>query len=208
MTSSYKPPQFRSAREFRGRVLFFYFAAAALAFTVLLSMAPTRVRTAELDIDLLLSVFGPLMAIAAFMERALEVFVTGLRGGETQRIERALESETDPEQEEEIREALEEYRHRTRRITFVIAVSVGLMISTLGVRSLEPFLVVDAMKQMAAWQASWLSAIDVAITAALLGGGSDGIHKLVKLVTDYLDEASLNVRHQGRANRSLVDTPN
>ena len=26
------------------------------------------------------------------------------------------------------------------------------------------------------------------------GGGSDGIHKVVKLVTDYLDKASENVR--------------
>jgi hypothetical protein len=29
--------------------------------------------------------------------------------------------------------------------------------------------------------------VDVVITAGLIGGGSDGIHKLVSVITDYLD---------------------
>jgi hypothetical protein len=33
----------------------------------------------------------------------------------------------------------------------------------------------------------------VVITAGLIGGGSDGIHKLVSVVTDYLDAARANV---------------
>ena len=31
--------------------------------------------------------------------------------------------------------------------------------------------------------------VDVVITAGLIGGGSDGIHKLVSVITDYLDAA-------------------
>jgi hypothetical protein len=205
MPPTYEPPKLTPPDKFRKRISFFYIGVFVLAGITLSALQPTPIDTAAFDIDLLLKVMGPLIAISAFMERALEVLVTALRGGESARLEQEAESETDVELKEKFTHIRDEYQHRSRRIAFVTAVSAGVIISTLGIRSLEPLLVAGAFADVSAWQVGWFRFIDVVITAALLGGGSDGIHKVVKLLTDYLDEASKNIRSEGRKSREKTD---
>ena len=41
--------------------------------------------------------------------------------------------------------------------------------------------------EMGPWQAALYHSSDILITGGLLGGGSEGIHKLIALITDFLD---------------------
>jgi hypothetical protein len=43
-------------------------------------------------------------------------------------------------------------------------------------------------------QAQWFSAADVFLTGAVLGGGSDGLHKLISVFTDFLGATSAKVK--------------
>ena len=54
-----------------------------------------------------------------------------------------------------------------------------------GARALAPLLA--AQPPAGSPQALVVTMVDVVITAGLIGGGSDGIHKLVSVITDYLD---------------------
>ena len=42
-------------------------------------------------------------------------------------------------------------------------------------------------------QGDLLNMADILVTGGLLGGGSDGIHKLVSVITDFLDKTRQNI---------------
>ena len=52
-------------------------------------------------------------------------------------------------------------------------------------RALEIF--VDPSTVWSAGQQSWFRIVDVLITGALVGGGADGLHKIVSIFTDFAD---------------------
>jgi hypothetical protein len=61
------------------------------------------------------------------------------------------------------------------------------LISGLGIRTLEPLVDPEVFKGLNIVQMRLFVAIDVFINGALLGGGSNGIHKIIDLFLTQVD---------------------
>ena len=135
------------------------------------------------------NVLAPLVLIAAFIERAVEVLLTPVRGDQTDmlrhKIEDAKQAGSDTAQ---LERRLAEYKLGTRRQAFFLAVAIGLLASVLGVRGLEGLL------ETAPARGSSLQFFDVVLTGVVLGGGADGIHKPIQAFTDYMERVSKNAK--------------
>lgn len=111
----------------------------------------------------------PLFVIAAFLERALEVFISSWRGVGEEGLEGA---------------ELAKYKAHTKRIAFLSAVSGGVLISIAGIRVLHPLTDWDA--ELDGIQGQLFDFLDILITGGLLAGGSEGIHQVFSVITDFL----------------------
>ncbi len=69
-------------------------------------------------------------------------------------------------------------------------VALGLALAVLGVRVLEPLVEADVLLLAQPWQAKGFRLYDVLLTGGLIGGGADGIHKLVSVFTTKFDQLS------------------
>jgi hypothetical protein len=113
-----------------------------------------------------------LLLISSFLERALEVYVLTFRADRKLEAEKTTTIDTEKEKNE------------TRRITLWTALAIGIIISIVGVRGLEPFIILDSTDK---WQSFWFRTLDILLTGAVIAGGSDVIHKLLQVVTTFMD---------------------
>ena len=88
---------------------------------------------------------------------------------------------------------LSRYKEVTARIAFLIGLSAGILISIVGVRVLDPLIDFDTT-MATALQVSVFKFADIVVTGGLIGGGADGIHKLVSVITDFLDQTRAKIR--------------
>jgi hypothetical protein len=137
-----------------------------------------------------------LLLVAAILERALDVWLSLTMGGEADRLDaeiRSLKSEigsTTPDEEavdETKRLNAERANHRgaTRQKAAPVAVAAGMVISAIGLRSLQPLFEKADPAWLASVQGRIFVAVDVLVTGSLLAGGSDGIHWIVALYRDW-----------------------
>jgi len=142
----------------------------------------------------------PLFLIALFMERGLEVFMTVWRGAETSNKElslrqaKAVKAVNDPSIHEQ-EQKLQDYQNETRKISLAVSLCLGIIISSVGIRALELFLNAESFGKLK-YTTQWylFHVIDVLITGAMLGGGSDGIHKIVSTLTTFMDSTKKNIK--------------
>lgn len=142
-----------------------------------------------------------LFLISVFLERALEVFVTWWRDVDRLKLEQEVahaeadaKAAADPAAAAEAerltlkkQHELDHFKAQTARRSFMCGLVAGAVIALAGARALGPLLV--ALPAAGSPQLLVVTIVDVVITAGLIGGGSDGIHKLVSVITDYLDAA-------------------
>jgi hypothetical protein len=169
----------------------------ALAFVALLIatwLASLQVRAPSLAfnaeaISNVGTVLAPLVLIAAFIERAVEVILTPLRGDVADRKQAEIEALRKENQPTDKKEAwLTNYKLETRQYAFFLAVTLGIIASLLGFRGLANLL------EAAPSVGSPLAFFDIILTGAVIGGGADGIHKPVKAFTDSMEKVSKNAK--------------
>jgi hypothetical protein len=148
----------------------------------------------------------PLVLVALFIERALEVFLTAWRGKGSANIGLEIKNaksrlaqgeagaKTDLQNSERTHT---DYKSDTQRVAFLAALALGIVVSALGVRGLSLFVDPAAFKELSSSQRTWFNAIDVLLTGALLGGGSEGLHKLVTVFTNFMDTAAKKAKGDG-----------
>jgi hypothetical protein len=162
----------------------------------------------------------PLFLVSLFIERALEVFVTSWRGEESDKIDIAVATAkrqlpqqpvaarppvqppapgvVDPEEDLMARQLdLARWKAGTRRIAFVGGVIVGILVSALGVRALQLFVDPAAFANLSLAQQRLFAMGDVLLTGAAIGGGADGMHKLVSVFTNFMDAAARRAQGAG-----------
>lgn len=165
-----------------------------------------------------LKLLGTYGVIALVVERTLEVFVSAWRGKVTSQLFVTVESarrrlEAAPhvfsrqQTVEEHERSLTDYRVQTQRIALRAGVVLGLLISAIGVRTLDIFVAMPS----AGLPLVLFTIVDLALTAGMIGGGSDAVHKLMKAVTGFLDatrsaQAKLSTSDPG-ALRTPTDIP-
>jgi len=77
---------------------------------------------------------------------------------------------------------------------FTAAVLLGITISAIGVRALELFVDPAVFAALTSAQRTVFRVIDVVLTGAVLGGGADGMHKLVSVFTNFMDRTNANLK--------------
>jgi len=138
-----------------------------------------------------------LFLIALFIERIVEVFLTTCRAAGAQDLEiQAKEAGGNTS----AKRKLAQYKSRSQRIAFLIATAVGVLVSAPGIRMLELFVDPAVFENLEQTQRSLFMITDVLFTGAVLGGGADGLHKLVQVFTNFMDStAELAKKRRDRA---------
>ena len=87
------------------------------------------------------------------------------------------------------------YKSQTRKIAMWTALLVGLIISGVGVHSLdtlvEPLALANPYSNI---QLFMFRCLDTLLTGGLIAGGSDGIHKITQLFSTYFEETRNGIR--------------
>jgi hypothetical protein len=149
-----------------------------------------------------LRLLGSVGVVALLVERTIEVSVGAWRGKVTDRLFSAAESaklalisapanvtlhETVAMRQGE----LADYRSDTRKVALRAAVLLGLLVAAAGFRTIETLVVPAAGTGIAA---ALFRVLDLLMTAAIIGGGSEPIHRMISTVTTYLDSVSTAAR--------------
>jgi hypothetical protein len=169
-----------------------FVAAAAAAFWFGIRVVPTAIRPFETSN--ILELLATLAIIALFVERTIEVTIGAWRGKTAEKLfstaENARLALISAPSNLAYREtvtitdaALRNHRADTRKAALRAAVVLGLLVAAAGVRTLEVLLVLPATPRAA----GLFRLLDLLMTGAAIGGGSEPIHKMMSAVTTYLD---------------------
>lgn len=143
---------------------------------------------------------APLAFAAAIIERSVEILVSPWRDAQASQLQAAVsaikaradapDAETSAKNAADLKAALdafEEYRGETQRYAFGVSLGLSMLTTIVGVRALSPFLDNAKFHATSHAQQLYFLCLDVALSAALLAGGADGIHSLVNAVTSFFD---------------------
>lgn len=152
----------------------------------------------------LAGLLAPLAFAATVVERAVEILVSPWRDAEASKLDKAVaaikaksvDPATTAQNAEALKtasDALDEYRGDTQRYAFAVSLLLSVLVSIAGVRALGPF--VDGVKLKDTTitteaQRMFFLAVDVALSAALLAGGADGIHSVMNAITSFFDNTA------------------
>lgn len=187
----------------------YYFALLAILFIVAILTAS---RTQQyvfnpITTESVIALLTPLFLIALFVERAQEVFITSWRGfGMTGINEEVRKARKAPNQAG-LTEALAKralYKAKTARIAFLAGLSVGILVSIAGVRVLFPLVSWDM--EVVGSQGTLFNILDIVLTGGLIGGGSEGIHRVMSLILDFVDSNRAKLSEIREAEKAKLET--
>lgn len=98
-------------------------------------------------------------------------------------------------------QALAHYRAETAQWALTINLILGILVAAVAARSLGPMFdwtgCLDGQTEgcTAVTPSSWFILVDILITGALLGGGADGLNKIISVFTAYAEEAKSKVQN-------------
>jgi len=171
---------------------------ALLGIFIIFSLNPGVIRFKAFTAAEFTQQLTPLVLVALFIERSLEVFLTAWRGGQEARLRHNVDKAKQIADKDATKlgdlhaseDLLTDYSSATRRIAFPVAIILGILISALGIRGFGTLLDTAVFGKLPAAQQSWFTVMDVLLTGSLLGGGSDFVHKVITTFTDLMDATS------------------
>jgi hypothetical protein len=158
------------------------------------------------DVQSVVSILTPLVLYSIFIERAVEVFLTVWRGKEGDALSLAVKQEGDKvlgvknadlSSHNNLQHKLTDYKSTTRDVAFVSCFILGILISLAGVRALALFVDPASLDDLSPYQSGWFTVLDIFITGALIGGGSDGIHKILSMFIAIIDSTKARAEAKG-----------
>ena len=174
------------------------------------------VLASQVDKSLSLVPFGPadvtkvlttFFVLALFVERTLEVFITAWRGEETVKREDELQTVKQALPQNPTESALQgvktktdwlvEYKCETQAIALRSGLVLGILIAAVGVRSFHTFVGPVDPSKMGSWfklHTATFSVLDVLVSGGIIGGGSDAIHKMMNVITEFFDATTKKVK--------------
>jgi hypothetical protein len=184
--------------------------AALLAFLLLKPVGwyPSLARFSEAGISSLANVLAPLVVLALFIERAVEVVMTAWRAeGQRWRKDRLEHEKKLAERSCHYDEAWRAYQELnayvavSQRLAFLTAIVFGFLVSIVGVRAMEMLMEAGAVVAQPVSQRDWFIGVDIALTSLLLAGGADGIHRLVITFQAFVTSTRERLRDEPTAPR-------
>ena len=163
---------------------------ATVVVAIVVARNPTLVRFWPFTPAEFVQAVTPLFLVALFVERAMEIIVSGLYGEEEASLKERLKG--DPT----LPAKLVEQKAATRRVAFGGALVFGITIAAIGVRGLELFVDPAVFKTLSDTQQTVFRTVDVLVTGALIAGGADALHKLVSLFTNGMDKWNAGMKQR------------
>ena len=177
--------------------------AVILSFPVWLAPVPIVFKDfAATDV---VQLFTILFVVAVLAERALEVFVGTWRSPGATQLELAVQTASqnaarvegsDEATVRQARAAVEaarraesRYRCTTRLITLWTGLTLGFLVSCVGLRALE-MLIDPALSGWSANQAVAFRLVDSLLTGGVIAGGSEGIHRIASVFDNFMTTAA------------------
>src|SRR5687768_11416278 len=172
--------------------------AAAVAGLGLLYIAQQAGTSAALPFSAnglqnIANVMAPLMLVALFIERAVEVVVSAWRDEGAKHLEHSIANAAAGSAPYAQRN-LAMYKVQTMRIAMIVSFSLAFFAALVGVRAVAPLLDLSAAGTLSAGQALWFFRFDVVLTALLIAGGAEGMHQIVSTFTDFLEKTRGNLQ--------------
>ena len=188
--------------------LLFFYIFISVAVLLPASLTPNLFDFKSFGWNEVSQLLAFLLLISLFLERALEVFISTWRGGRAELLDLEIAELQTPEKtgELDIEKELEkkkkeksDYKSKTKQIALWTAVLIGLLISGVGIRSLETLVnlkVFPTNEQPIFYtgQVVIFRILDTLLTGGLIAGGSDGIHKIIQVFTLFLDETQSKIK--------------
>jgi hypothetical protein len=154
---------------------------------------------AKLEIGDLPARLAGLLLFALLIERTVEVFLTIWRGegsykkqAEVQHLISKSSKASDDALKTSQKELIE-YKAETLRLALPFSFTLGLVIASFGVRVIEQFMDFSsssAFSSMGYAQIRWFRVADILLTAALLAGGADPIHKIMDAFRKFMEASA------------------
>ena len=140
----------------------------------------------------ILNLLSPLVFAAAFIERAVEIVISPWRDPGAATLASQVEmlkaqNPPDPEKIAHAQQNCRDYTAKTQQYAFAASICFSLASAYVGVRALWPFVDHASFERLGANQQWSFLVLDVALSAALLAGGADGIHSAVNAFTTFFD---------------------
>jgi hypothetical protein len=171
------------------RWLFILFALfATVVVGIVVARNPALVRFWPFTPGEFVQAVTPLLLVALFVERALEIVIGGLYGGAEAELKKLVKEKQKSDTD------LLKFKASTRRVAFAGALVFGLTISAIGVRGLELFVDPAVFDTLTSTQRTVFRTVDVLVTASLIAGGADGMHKLVSVFTNGMDKINAGLK--------------
>ncbi len=144
------------------------------------------------------NVLAPLLLVAGFIERAVEVVITPWRDPGAKKRQAAVDKAkagTDAGAQDTANNALTDYVGETTWYAFIVAFMFGLVAAMVGVRALWPFIqasqdTVKAFAVLNVGQRNTFIIFDVVLSAALMAGGANGVHSVMSAFTSFFDASA------------------
>jgi hypothetical protein len=183
------------------------FVSSALAFiSVIIFRLFLKWNNLSLTVKVsdLAGLLAPLAFAATVVERSVEILVSPWRDAGASKLDKAVLAvrarPVDPAANAQnaadlklASDALDEYRGDTQGYAFAVSLVLSVLVSIAGVRALGPFadsVKLNDPKVTTDDQRLFFLAVDVALSAALLAGGADGIHSVMSAITNFFDNTA------------------
>lgn len=86
------------------------------------------------------------------------------------------------------------YKSDTRIIALWTSLLFGLLLSAIGIRLLEPLIIINFNNPV---QVIVFRCLDSLLTGGVIAGGSEGIHKIVQVLIDFVEATSKQIKDKG-----------
>ncbi|MEE2637379.1 MAG: hypothetical protein VYE68_09130 [Acidobacteriota bacterium] len=93
----------------------------------------------------------------------------------------------------DLERALADHQGETRRWAFTGSVFLGVVVAGRGIRAFGQFVDPREFADLREGQRLAFHAMDVILTAGVLGGGSDALHQFVTTFTDFMTKTRGNL---------------
>lgn len=138
----------------------------------------------DLELNNYSKLFVNLFIITIIVERFIEVFNSIWRRKGRLELTREVENAKNEKNRIDARKALDTYRSRTQTLAMYSGFTIGIIIGFSGVRMIE--MIFDATS-LSGTQETLFRAMDIALTAGLIAGGSKGINAITRVLGNFLE---------------------